>query len=371
MVPEDTDGDGYSACDGDCDETDGAIHPEAKDSWYDGIDSNCDGLDDYDQDGDGGQAEAYGGPDCDDEDPAMNATDVDGDGWSLCDKDCDDEDAQDFPGAHHDHQGLSMTCVADGSFTMGAPEDEVGRDGDEDQHEVTLTRAFWIAVYEVTQDQFLQHMGYNPSSFADAGEDRPVEGLDWHEAALFANVVSAAAGLEPCYDCYGKGSVTECVTESVYADPYSCPGYRLPTEAEWEYAARAGQEASFSSGGDLIEGDDVNCDGGLTLNDGSLLDEQGWYCGNAAESSQLVGQLAPNAWGLYDVHGNVWEWCHDWWADYSGDVTDPWGPDTAKQRVRKGGSWSNNPRALRFADRSGDSPWTSADELGLRLARTR
>lgn len=269
-----------------------------------------------------------------------------------------------------DHEDIAMVLIPAGTFTMGSPSEEAGRSSEETQHQVTLSRNYWMGVYEVTQAQFEDLMGYQPSHF-DGCPDCPAENVSWHEAAAFVNAVSAAAGLAACYACSGAGSSVTCDLDSAYTTPYDCVGYRLPTEAEWEYAARAGTASAFSSGGNLTPGDESDCDGSLLLDDGTYLDDVSWYCGNAASRTEEVGTRAPNPWGLHDMHGNVWEWSHDWHDAYGAGLgTDPWGPSSGYDRVLRSGSFGSPPRDLRSAYRISHTPTLRVASGGLRLART-
>jgi formylglycine-generating enzyme required for sulfatase activity len=180
--------------------------------------------------------------------------------------------------------------IAGGTFTMGSPSSELGWDSDETQHEVTLTRDFWLQTTEVTQGAYQALMGSNPSSFTACGASCPVEQVSWYDAIAYANARSRAEGLPECYD--GEGNVIGGTTV------YECCGYRLPTEAEWEYAARAGMSTATYRGD--LTGDPFSCDPQPSL------DSIAWFCGNAGDQTQVVGGKAPNAWGLYDMLGNVW-----------------------------------------------------------------
>ena len=209
---------------------------------------------------------------------------------------------------------------------------------------MTITRPFYLGVYEVTQSEYRQVMGDNPSHLRDS-ELLPVEAVSWFDAVRFCNKLSEKEGMRPFYEI-------EAGTTRVR--DWSGPGYRLPTEAEWEYACRAGSRARYSFG-----------------NNEASLGEHGWYDGNSGARTHPVGQKRANAFGLYDMHGNVWEWCWDGYAaDYykqsPGD--DPSGAEGATDRVLRGGSWSFRPRYARSAVRHWDEPGYRYFTLGFRLA---
>jgi len=230
--------------------------------------------------------------------------------------------------------------IAPGTFTMGSPSSEEGRDSDETQHQVTLTRGFYLQATEVTQGEWQRVMGSNPSRFASCGSDCPVETVSWLDAVGYANALSRAEGYSECYDSSGNvqggGSI------------YDCTGYRLPTEAEWEYAARAGSTGARYG----------------------TLDQIAWYSGNSGRQTHRVGELQANAWGLYDMLGNVWEWTHDWYGPYGGSFTDPSGPASGSYRGLRGGSWGGDASYLRSADRGSYDPSARNNNVGFRLART-
>ena len=231
-----------------------------------------------------------------------------------------------------------------GTFRMGSPEGESGRSSDEGPvHKVTISRDFYMGVTEVIQGQWRDVMGTNPSNFSGCGDDCPAEQMSWFDAVNFCNRLSEREGLRPAYRISG-----ESVTWDKGAD-----GYRLPTEAEWEYACRAGMTTRFNIG----DSDDD-------------LVGAGWYSSNSGSRTHKVGKKVPNAWGLYDMHGNVWEWCWDWKDEYtSGAYKDPAGPNSGSNRVIRGGSWRGLARYCRSAYRHRRRPGNRYAFLGLRLLR--
>ena len=246
--------------------------------------------------------------------------------------------------------------IPPGTFQMGSPDTEADRQSNEGPvHSVTITRSFYIKQTEVTQREWKSLIGNNPSKFSSCGDDCPVETVNWYEAVYYANAISELEGFEGCYiisGCSGTAgsNLDNC---SVTFEGLECKGYRLPTEAEWEYAARAG--TSGPRYGDI--------------------DAIAYWNGNSRSKTHPVGQKAANVWGLYDVLGNVWEWVFDWYGeDYystcSSSCTDPVGPSTGSGRVWRGGSWTNAASRLRSAFRDRDGPSVRGGYLGIRLART-
>lgn len=255
-------------------------------------------------------------------------------------------------GAWESSIGCRMVKIPAGSFMMGSPPSEPGRGGDETQHRVTISRLFLMGTTEVTQGQWQTVMGSNPSNFKSCGDDCPVEWVSWLDVVDFCNRLSDREGLTRCY----SGNA-----DSISWNR-SCTGYRLPTEAEWEYAARAGTAGPFHTG-NCLSTDDANYDGDDPL--------EGCPKGEHRQTPIPVGALASNAWGLYDVHGNVWEWVWDFKGDYpSGPVTDPTGPSGGTPHVDRGGSRGRGAADCRSANRYGRDPDYRGQSLGFRLARS-
>jgi formylglycine-generating enzyme required for sulfatase activity len=246
--------------------------------------------------------------------------------------------------------------IEPGVFTMGSPAGEEGRVAGEVQHQVTITRAFLMKTTEVTQEEWQAVMGNNPSWFrargagGACGVNCPVETVGWTEAVDYVNRLSDAAGLARCYDA-----------NRAFAG-LGCLGYRLPTEAEWEYAARAGTQTAYHTG---VNSQTNNCNNDPNLN------LAGWYCGNAGRRTHPVAQKQVNAWGLYDMHGNVWEWVQDWYAAYpAGAAADPIGPAAGVSRVVRGGSWEDTAMNARAAYRRRVRDDVRYSAVGFRPARS-
>ncbi|MCA9758312.1 MAG: SUMF1/EgtB/PvdO family nonheme iron enzyme [Candidatus Eisenbacteria bacterium] len=254
------------------------------------------------------------------------------------------------------HHGPTDTDVFSGPAvgrllaTIGSPADEPGRDTDETPHPVLMVREFEIASREVTQAEYEAVMGTNPSRYQ--GANLPVERVSWFDAVEYCNALSISQGLTPAYDVQG-----DVVTWDEDAD-----GWRLPTEAEWEVSCRAGTTTPFANG-DLTE-EACGIDPVLT--------EIGWYCGNAEATTHPAGSKRANGEGLFDMHGNVWEWCWDWFVSDlgSGAAVDPQGPAGGSQRAIRGGSWYHFARECRSASRAPYWPGSKDDIVGFRVART-
>jgi formylglycine-generating enzyme required for sulfatase activity len=253
--------------------------------------------------------------------------------------------------------GMKLVLIPAGEFLMGSPGE--GHSGEQPQHPVRIGRSFYLGAYEVTQRQFLTEMGYNPSWFSSDGggasrlsgrstERHPIENVSWLEAVAFCNKLSENEGLKPFYLVDG---------ETPRVIDWAGPGYRLPTQAEWEYACRGGSRTQYSYG-----------------DEAAGLGRYAWYLQNAGGRSHPVGEKAPNGFGLFDMHGNVWEWCWDWSDEgyYAHSPReDPAGPEVGTLRVTRGGSWKAGagPQNCRSASFAGGAPGYRIDDLGFRVAR--
>ena len=325
-------------------------------------------------------------------------------GDCYCDSDCASNNCSNAhcaPVVEIGEAEARFAYIPAGTFCMGSPggggteecpDDgpaELGRGGDEGPlHEVTLTRGFYLQSTEVTQGQWEAAGFANPSSFDTCGFDCPVETVNWWETAAYLNALSEAEGLDPCYEltgCTGTAGINLECTDVTISDPnatgipYQCEGYRLPTEAEWEYAYRAGTTTTFYNG-DITYLDrtplDPNLDAIAWYGGNSGVEyEPGWECdeletGALRCGTHVVGMKAPNAWGLHDMPGNVWEWVWDWWTGYpTSNVVDPLG-GAGSGRTHRGGSWYDWAQTERAATRSNAAPDARALSLGFRVART-
>jgi formylglycine-generating enzyme required for sulfatase activity len=253
-----------------------------------------------------------------------------------------------------------MILIPAGSFAMGSPSDEPGRHSNEIQHQVTLSRPIYVSKYEVTQAEWVSVMGWNGSYFQ--GAYRPEEQVTWFDAVEYCNQRSAGEGIPPVYTISAITTNGIHITGATVTADWSKHGYRLLTEAEWEYACRAGSTTALSNGG-------ITNPYSSPLDPN--LDQVGWYDGNAELTSHQVGGKAANAWGLEGMPGNVWEWCWDCYGGYpAGPVVDPLGAATGSTRVERGGGWYDFAQDCRSAARRSDVPERLFDDIGLRVART-
>jgi formylglycine-generating enzyme required for sulfatase activity len=234
----------------------------------------------------------------------------------------------------------NLVFIPPGTFRMGSPTNEVDRfDSEGPQTDVTISRGCWMGKYLVTQGEYLAAVGSNPSYFTPThgySQDltRPVDFVTWDDATAYCDALTQR---ERVAGRIGTNSV-----------------YRLPTEAEWEYACRGWTSTRFSYGEDL----------GYTN-----LTNYAWYSENSGGTTHPVGQKLPNRWGLYDMHGNVWEWCQDWWSDNlpGGIAVDPQAPSSGSNRVIRGGGWSHGARYCRSADRRGYESDLGYSDFGFRV----
>ena len=232
--------------------------------------------------------------------------------------------------------GMKLVLIPKETFQMGSPIEEAGADDDEAQHQVTISKDYYLGVTEVTQGQYEKVMGTNPSYFQKRvirksdSSMYPVEQVSWEDAVEFCKRLS-----------------------DLPEEKAASRVYRLPTEAEWEYACRAGSKTAYSFG-----------EGSKSLGD------YAWFDGNSNTQTHPVGEKKANAWGLYDMHGNVWEWCSDWYGEYpKGAVSDPVGPREGSSRVLRGGCWLIGAADCRSAVRSRRYPSNrDYNDFGFRVA---
>ena len=251
-----------------------------------------------------------------------------------------------FPGSNYGFEKtftntleMSFVLIPSGTFTMGSPTNEPHRGSSEVRHQVTISKPFYMQTTEVTVKQWHSIMGRRMMMFRQGADNVPVTRVSWFDCMEFIKRLNKL----------GQGR------------------YRLPTEAEWEYAARAGTSTAYSWG------DTINCEKAMYGNN-SLKDDvcQFYYrsIGLKMDQPAPVKTYKPNPWGLYDMHGNVWEWCMDWYGDYGEKpVIDPKGPESGNMRIRRGGSWFKYGYSCRSANRSFGHPATRYNTTGFRLVR--
>jgi formylglycine-generating enzyme required for sulfatase activity len=238
-------------------------------------------------------------------------------------------------------QGSSddFVLIKGGAFTMGSPASEPERGTDETQHRVTVSD-YYIAKSPVTQREYSQLMGSNPSEFK--GDNLPVENVTWFDAIRYCNARSTREGLAPAYTISGETVVWNRSTN----------GYRLPTEAEWEYACRAGTTTPFNIGNNITDRE-ANCYNNYGYNNNSSGRVTGGYRGRTTP----INSYRANGWGLFDMHGNVADWCWDWYGEYGvATQTNPTGQATGTLRVNRGGGWNDFPKHIRSAYRAAMPP---------------
>ena len=254
---------------------------------------------------------------------------------------------------------LWLRRIPAGSFIMGSPEGEAGRAGNEVQHQVTLTDDYYIGIFEMTQRQYELVTGDKPSYFNNATyyATRPVDNISYD----MIRGATTGAGWPPSSAVDGDSFLGELRAMTGL-------GFDLPTEAQWEYACRAGTTTSLNSGKNVVNtgyvaDDNLNEVGRYRYNGGSDATQDS----DPTLGTAKVGSYLPNAWGLYDTHGNLWEWCLDWSANYSGDATDPMGPATGSKRVLRSGGWSSRPEYFRSAFRYLDTSNAASKTYGFRI----
>ena len=242
---------------------------------------------------------------------------------------------------------IEMAAIPQGTFIMGDVFD--GMDDQKPTHSVTLI-AFRISKTEVTQKQWFAIMGTKPSQVS--GDSLPVDKVSWYDAISFCNKLSTACGLKPCYSINGYINPNDWTSGTIVMSRTG--GYRLPTEAEWEYAAGGGVQKTRWSG----------------TNDSTALQDYAWYSNYDGFWPHMVGKKRPNNLGLYDMSGSVREWCWDWYSDYSAEaLTDPTGPATGTFRVYRGGCWLDANYLCTTTIRDVQRPVSAEDFLGFRIAK--
>ena len=246
----------------------------------------------------------------------------------------------------------TMIAVPPGDFMMGSPDTEDGRFDDEIPHKVVITQAFYLAATEVTQAQYLTVMGSNPAQETECGASCPVENVSWIDAVTYANEISELEGLKRCYQIEGETVAWEA--------GLGCEGYRLPTEAEWEYAARAGTTDRYAG-----------TDNPKEVCRYANVSQRFFECEDGYLNLAPVEEFEPNGYGLFDMTGNVYEWVWDWYDDYPRQAAqDPTGPVNGRYRVIRGGSFDVIPQDSRVADRIYGGPSFRNPSVGFRVARS-
>jgi len=256
-------------------------------------------------------------------------------------------------------KGIKLRRIPGGRFYRGSHDsDEYLRNNEHPQHKVIIPHNLFFGVYPVTQKQFQELMEYNPS-IATENEDCPVEGVTWFSAVEFCNKMSEAESLSPYYALKAVRKRANGSIEGAKVTILGGDGFRLPTEAEWEYACRAGSVSPWCFGDQVLD-----------------VGNYAWYYDNSSMETHPVGQRKPNSWGLFDMHGNVMEWCYDWYNELhyqqfaEEEAENPTGPDDGTAKVLRGGAWQFGAEATRCAYRNSSTPDAVAAVIGFRVCRT-
>ncbi len=254
-------------------------------------------------------------------------------------------------------RGIKLRRIPSGRFYMGSHDsDEYLRNNEHPQHRVQITRNLFVGVYPVTQGDFSQLMEFNPSVAAD-DENCPVDSVTWYSAIEFCNKMSELERLAPFYELHRIKRRAAGSIESAQVSTLGGDGYRLLTEAEWEYTCRAGSISPWCFGEQVMD-----------------VGEYAWFYNDSFSETHPVGQKKPNAWGLFDMHGNVMEWCHDWYGEFyyqdrPDEEENPMGPDDGLAKVLRGGAWQFGAEATRCAYRNSSAPDATSSVIGFRVCR--